>query len=74
MPYEKLSDLPESVREHLPHHAQEIYQAAFNSAWEQYGQDEERAHRVAWGAVKDQYEKDEKTGEWVAKEGTAERR
>lgn len=74
MPYDKLSDLPESVREHLPHHAQEIYRAAFNSAWEQYGHDEERAHRVAWGAVKDQYEKDEKTGEWVAKAGTAARR
>ena len=51
MPYESLDDLPGSVREHLPRHAQEIYRAAFNSAWDQYGHDEARAHRVAWGAV-----------------------
>jgi cation transport regulator len=67
MPYEKLADLPDSVRNNLPEHAQEIYQAAFNSAWEGYGQDEERAHRVAWAAVKEKYEKDEKTGKWVEK-------
>ena len=67
MPYKRLSDLPESMREHLPKHAQEIYQAAFNNAWEQYDQDEERAHRVAWAAVKKLYEKDEKTGEWRKK-------
>jgi cation transport regulator len=67
MPYKRLSDLPESVREHLPKHAQEIYQAAFNSAWEQYDQDEERAHRVAWTAVKNSYEKDDKSGRWKKK-------
>jgi cation transport regulator len=32
MPYEKTSELPESVLENLPEHAQEIYQAAFNNA------------------------------------------
>lgn len=64
MPYQRLSELPESVREHLPKHAQEIYQAAYNNAWEEYRHDEERAHRVAWGAVKHQYEKDERTGKW----------
>jgi cation transport regulator len=47
MPYDKLEDLPESVRAHLPRHAQEIYRAAFNSAWDEYGHDEARAHRVA---------------------------
>lgn len=64
MPYDKLDDLPESVREHLPKHAQEIYRAAFNSAWDEYGHDEARAHRVAWGAVEKVYRKAE-DGRWV---------
>ena len=67
MPYQRLKDLPDSVKDNLPHHAQEIYKEAYNSAWETYHQDEERAHRVAWAAVKDKYEKDEKTGQWKAR-------
>ena len=67
MPYEKLSELPGSVQEHLPKHAQEIYRAAFNSAWEQYDHEEERAHRIAWAAVKNEYVKDEVTGRWKKK-------
>lgn len=75
MPYQKLSELPDSVRDNLPKHAQEIYQAAFNNAWEQYDQPEERrgdasreetAHRVAWAAVKKKYEKIGE--EWVRKD------
>lgn len=65
MPYSSLRDLPESVKDNLPHHAQEIYQAAFNSAWDEYSHDEERAHRVAWAAVKNSYHKDDATGDWV---------
>ena len=64
MPYEMTDELPESVRSHLPEQAQEIYLAAFNSAWEQYGHEEARAHRVAWGAVKKEYHKDAQ-GRWV---------
>ncbi|HRL10738.1 MAG TPA: putative cation transport regulator ChaB [Aggregatilineales bacterium] len=76
MPYKNLSDLPENVRNHLPKHGQEIYRAAFNSAWEQYKDPEDRrgdssreetAHRVAWAAVKNEYEKDDSTGEWKRK-------
>lgn len=76
MPYKTLNDLPKSVRDNVPKHAQEIYQAAFNSAWEQYDEPEERrgdasreetAHRVAWAAVKQSYEKDETTGKWHKK-------
>jgi cation transport regulator len=76
MPYKNLTDLPDSVRDNLPHHAQEIYRAAYNSAWEQYDEPDERrddatreetAHRVAWAAVKKTYEKDEKSGDWQAK-------
>ncbi len=66
MPYKELTDLPESVREHLPKHAQEIFRAAFNNAEREYGE-EERAFRVAWAAVKDKYEKGD-DGNWHAKE------
>lgn len=74
MPYERNNDLPESVRDNLPGHAQDIYRSAFNSAWEQYADPDERrddasreetAHKVAWSAVKDSYHKNE-TGEWVS--------
>ena len=68
MPYDRLKDLPQGVRDNLPKHAQEIYKEAFNSAWEEYDHDEERAHRVAWSAVKKKYEKDEKTGDWERKD------
>lgn len=77
MPYKKIQELPESVRDNLPEHAQEIYRAAFNSAWDQYDEPEERrggasreetAHKVAWAAVKREYEKDEKTGKWKRKD------
>lgn len=60
MQYVTIDDLPASVRHHLPHHAQEIYRAAFNKAWTEYADpnsrrdaasQEETAHRVAWGAV-----------------------
>lgn len=78
MPYDKLSELPKSVRDSLPKHAQEIYREAFNSAWNEYknpaerrgdASREETAHRVAWAAVKSEYEKDEQTGKWKRKQG-----
>jgi cation transport regulator len=67
VPYGKISELPGSVKNNLPKHAQEIYKEAFNSAEEQYGE-ESRAHRVAWSAVENKYEKNE-NGRWVPKEG-----
>jgi len=67
MTYEMLDDLPPPVLRVLPKHAQEIYLAAYNSAWDQYDHDEARAHRVAWSAVKEKYRKNEKTGRWVQK-------
>jgi cation transport regulator len=76
MPYDRINELPESVRNVLPKHAQEIYKEAYNSAWDQYDRPEERrgdatreetAHRVAWSAVKKQYEKNEETGKWRKK-------
>lgn len=74
MPYNNLKDLPESVRHALPKHAQEIYSAAFNNAWEEYKDEQDRrdnasreevAHKVAWSAVKQSYEK--KDGRWQRK-------
>jgi cation transport regulator len=67
VPYGKVSELPDSVKNNLPKHAQEIYKEAFNSAGEQYGE-ESRAHRVAWSAVENKYEKNE-NGRWVSKVG-----
>ncbi len=61
MPYSSVNELPESVRNVLPAHAQEVYKEAFNSAYDQYDKPTERrddasreetAHRVAWAAVK----------------------
>ena len=71
MPYEKKSDLPDSVRDNLPSHAQDIYKEAHNSAWDEYGHDEAQTHRVAWGAVERKYHK-KQDGKWV--EGASEGR
>jgi cation transport regulator len=74
MPYNKLATLPKEVQTALPHHAQEIYQAAFNNAWEEYHDKRETddgresiAHAVDWSAVKQKYYKDEQTGKWHKK-------
>lgn len=67
MTYESPRELPEGVRDNLPKHAQEIYIAAFNNAWSEYHHNEERAHRVAWSALKKQYVKDETSGKWKKK-------
>jgi cation transport regulator len=56
MPYQNIKDLPESVKNHLPKHAQEIFLATFNHAIEEYDS-EESAFRVAWSAVKRDDEK-----------------
>lgn len=67
MPYDSKSDLPDSVRDNLPSHAQDIYLKAFNSAWDDYSDPkdrrgkesrEETAHKVAWAAVKKEYHKE----------------
>ena len=66
MPYQRNADLPRSVTEALPRAAQTIYRKAYNSAWNQYAEAkkrrggasrEETAHRVAWAAVKQSYQK-----------------
>lgn len=73
MPYDQVTELPDSVRDNLPQHAQDIYKEAYNNAWEQYEDPDDRrgdttreetAHRVAWSAVKRAYAKDA-NGKWV---------
>jgi cation transport regulator len=75
MPYKNLSELPRTIRGHLPRHAQTIYLKAFNNAWIQYAEPrkrrnhasrEETAHKVAWGAVERLYEKRD-DGRWYKK-------
>jgi len=75
MPYTTIDDLPDSVKDNLPKHAQEIYKEAFNNAYDQYKKTQDRhsdsdreetAHKVAWNAVKNKYEKQE-GGHWGLK-------
>lgn len=59
--YTSVQELPKGVRENLPAQAQKIYRSAYNSAHDEHkGEDdvEQTAHRIAWGAVKQKYEKD----------------
>ncbi len=73
MPYKNNNDLPDSVKNHLPSHAKDIYREAFNHAFEQYKDADKRrgndsretvAHKVAWSAVEKKYHKNDK-GHWV---------
>lgn len=74
MPYKNNSELPDSIKNNLPSHAQNIYREAFNHAFIEY-QDplkrrdaasvEETARKVAWAAVKKHYHKN-KFGKWVS--------
>ena len=75
MPYRTNRELPDSVKDNLPSHAQDIYREAFNSAYEEYKDPDKRrgdasreevAHKVAWSAVEQKYEKD--SGQWHAKD------
>jgi cation transport regulator len=72
MPYSTVNELPDSVRNVLPSHAQNIYKEAFNSAFDEYKSSKDRrgdenreevAHKVAWAAVKKKYAKGE-DGKW----------
>ncbi|HEU5121393.1 MAG TPA: putative cation transport regulator ChaB [Candidatus Saccharimonadales bacterium] len=75
MPYQSTSDLPDNVKNVLPNHAQEIFKEAFNNAYDEYKDPEDRrgdssredvARRVAWSAVKQKYEKGD-DGKWHSK-------
>jgi cation transport regulator len=74
MPYDKISELPDQVTDNLPKHAQEIFLAAYNNAYDEYADPkdrrgdsgrEETAMKVAWSAVKQSYQKE--GDRWVKK-------
>lgn len=68
MPYLSNADLPPSLRNKLPPHAQDIYRTAFNNAYENHADnpiEEADAHNIAWAAVERFYVKE--GGEWVAR-------
>jgi cation transport regulator len=75
MPYMSNSELPETIREKLPEHGQDIYREAFNNAWQEYKGPSERrenesgeevSHKVAWSTVKKVYYKNSE-GKWEKK-------
>jgi cation transport regulator len=74
VPYTTTKDLPYNVRHTLPIHGQVIYKKAFNNAYLEYADPDDRrdsssreavAHKVAWSAVKRKYHTDY-DGEWRA--------
>ena len=71
MPYHSNAELPDSVKNNLPKHAQDIYREAYNSAHDEYSDPKKRrgdksreqvSHQVAWNAVKQKYHKED--GKW----------
>jgi len=78
MPYESINELPKSVR-NLPSRAKALYMKAFNGCWEELEDADDAArekasHEAAWSAVKEQYSKDDESGEWVKSEEVSGRR
>ena len=74
MPYDRVDELPNNVKDNLPVGAQKIFKEAFNNAWDEYKDPEKRsgevsreeiANKVAWSAVKNKYKKED--GFWVKK-------
>ena len=75
MPFSKNTQLPLTIRKHLPVGAQTIFREVFNQAWHRHENpkyrkpgttQEETAHRIAWFAVKKSYQKG-KSGKWIKK-------
>ncbi len=75
MPYSRVEDLPEAVRNALPDKAQELWLGAFNGAMEGTCKDAENpdgcAAAIAWTAVKSKYDKPEGDGQWQEKPAEA---
>ena len=63
-PYSKNSDLPSSVKDALPDHAQTIFRSAWMSAYKD-GKSEEVCFKIAWAAVKNAGYKKNKDGKWT---------
>lgn len=72
MIYTTVTDLPQTIRNELPEHAQEIYRAAYNLTVEEHrasgqnpdeGELHETADQAAWMRVQMEYDRDD-SGEW----------
>ena len=72
MPYKTNKNLPKSIRDNLPEEAQTIFRKVFNNSEKQYKDPKKRrgnvsldevCMKVAWAAVKREYEK--KGDKWV---------
>ena len=75
MPYSSNRQLPGSIKNNLPKHAQDIFRESYNSAYKQYKDPDKRrgneshqeaSRRVAWSAVKNNYKKGN-DGKWHKK-------
>ncbi|MBD2296748.1 ChaB family protein [Anabaena sphaerica FACHB-251] len=65
MPYSKIEELPQDIKDRLPQHAQQIFVAAFNAA-KSDGMIENDALEVAWNSVHNEFEPDSE-GNWHRK-------
>lgn len=75
MPYRSIIDLLDDIHENFPNQARKIYQESYDKARDEYKKlknrrdvknREDSAHKVAWHAVKDEYEKGD-NGIWYEK-------
>ena len=64
-PYNKITDLPPSIRKNLSPGLQRTFMSVFNRALRQY-KDETKAFKTAWSVIKKIAKKD-KNGKWVRK-------
>jgi phage I-like protein len=65
MPY-TLDNPPDEIK-NQPKHLIAIWVAVYNSAFEQYNGDEAQSRATAWAAVKEKFQKNDKTGMWEPK-------
>jgi cation transport regulator ChaB len=62
MPYDRIEELPESIK-NLPKKAQVMFLQAFNKVYDKYG--EETSFKIAWNVVKKNFKRVD--GKWIAK-------
>jgi cation transport regulator ChaB len=68
--YESIDDLPMVCQINLPEDAQRLYRSAYNTAWDQSATEQNRhaaAQARAWTAVRERFQRDARTGQWVKK-------
>jgi cation transport regulator len=69
MPHATNAEFPLQIRKYLPRHAQDLFRAAHNDAYQRYGHATEACmFRIAWAAVKRSYVQ-RGCGIWVRRPG-----